>query len=282
MIAPGAFQIRPRDWTVEESAGGPVMTPQVREYYRDVMKLFLDRNIPFLVGGAYAFSSYTGIQRYTKDLDLFLKPSDCEAALAAASAAGLRTELTFRHWLAKIQNDAEDLVDIIFSSGNGVCEVDDDWLRHAVPATVLDLPVKLIPVEEMIWSKGYILERNRYDGADVAHLLRAQGLRLNWPRLLSRFGAHWRLLLSHMVLFGFIYPGETDRIPEAVMQELTSRLAREMGSAPSSRDRICRGTLLSHTHFRKDVEDWGYRDARLPPEGGMSEEDIRQWSAAFH
>jgi hypothetical protein len=280
MIADGAFQIRPKDWTSEEAVGGPVMTAEVREFYRDVMKLLLDRRIPFLIGGAYAFSAYTGIVRYTKDLDLFVKPSDCEAVLEAAAAAGYRTELTFRHWLAKIHNDSEDLIDIIYSSGNGICEVDDDWIRHAVPATVLDLPAKLIPVEEMIWSKGYILERNRYDGADVAHLFRAQGLRLNWPRLLSRFGSHWRLLFSHMVLFGFVYPGETDRIPKTVMEELISRLERETAS-PATRDKACRGTLLSHTHYRKDVEEWGYRDVRRAPEGGMTDEDIRQWSAAF-
>ena len=34
--------------------------------------------------------------------------------------------------------------------------------------------MRLIPVEEMIWSKGLIMERERFDGADVTHLIRAR------------------------------------------------------------------------------------------------------------
>ena len=52
------------------------------------------------------------------------------------------------------------------------------------------------------------MERERYDGADIAHLLRARADQLAWRRLLRRFGPHWRVLLGHLVLFGFVYPGE--------------------------------------------------------------------------
>ncbi len=59
----------------------------------------------------------------------------------------------------------------------------------------------------MIWSKAFIMERERYDGADIAHLILACGRDLDWRRLLGRFGRRWRVLLSHLVLFGFVYPG---------------------------------------------------------------------------
>jgi hypothetical protein len=59
-------------------------------------------------------------------------------------------------------------------------------------------------VEETIWSKAFVMERERYDGADIAHLLRASAERLDWHRLLERFDAHWPVLLSHLILFGFI------------------------------------------------------------------------------
>ena len=65
-----------------------------------------------------------------------------------------------------------------------------------------------MPIEEMIWSKAFLMERERFDGADVLHLVRARQKEINWPRLLSRFGEHWRVLLSHLVLFPYVYPND--------------------------------------------------------------------------
>jgi len=42
----------------------------------------------------------------------------------------------------------------------------------------------------MIWSKAFIMERDRYDGADIAHIIRTCGKGLDWSRLLHRFGSH--------------------------------------------------------------------------------------------
>ena len=82
------------------------------------------------------------------------------------------------------------------------------------------------------------MERERYDGADVAHLLRAHGDRLDWPRLLRRFGPHWRVLLSHLVLFGFIYPGERALVPAWVMDAAARapapRDAQRAGARPAA------------------------------------------------
>ena len=143
--------------------------------------------MPFLVGGAYAFERYTGIARHTKDLDVFVREADYPRALAALEADGCRGEVPFAHWLAKAYC-GDHFVDLIFGSGNGVAPVDDDWFAHAVDETVFDIPVKLVPAEEMIWQKALIMERERFDGADVAHVLRARADVLDWDRLLDRFG----------------------------------------------------------------------------------------------
>jgi hypothetical protein len=68
-------------------------------------------------------------------------------------------------------------------------------------------------------------------------------------------------LLSHLILFGYIYPGERARIPIAVIQELISRLRSEANKAGS--EQLCRGTLLSRQQYLVDVQEWGFRDARL-------------------
>jgi hypothetical protein len=247
------------------------------------MKVLKAADIPFLVGGAYALAPLTGIERHTKDLDIFLRPADRDRALAALDSAGYRTEESFPHWLAKAfeGDDPETpFVDLIYRSGNGVAEVDDEWFQHALEAEILGVPVGLVPPEETLWSKAYVMERERYDGADVAHVLRAAGPGLDWERLLRRFGPHWRVLLSHMVLFGFIYPSERDKVPRRVLRELSERLLAE-SEAPAPADQVCQGTLLSRAQYLTDIERQGFEDGRVEPRGPMTEDDVARWTEAI-
>jgi hypothetical protein len=166
---------------------------------------------------------------------------------------------------------------MIFSAGNGVAVVDDLWFKYAVPEKVLGMDVKLIPAEEMLWSKGLIMERERFDGADVAHVLHAVGPRLDWRRLIDRYAAYWRVLYAHLTLFGFIYPSDRDRIPKWVMEELGNRLANET-KQPPPKEKVCNGTIISRQQYLKDVTDWGYKDARLRPLGNLSAGEIAHWT----
>lgn len=244
--------------------------------YTEALPRLVESGVPFLVGGAYALERYTGIARDTKDFDVFLHRRDLDRALAVLGTIGCRTEVTFPHWLAKAMT-AEGLIDVIFSAGNGVAVVDDEWFEHAVESVVFGIPLKLCPPEETIWSKAFIMERERFDGADVAHLLRARAPHLDWARLLRRFGPHGRVLLSHLVLFGFIYPGERWRIPATVMRELTARLTAD---EPVPDERPCQGTLLSRAQYLTDIEKWGYADGRRTL-GTMSDDDIALWTDAI-
>jgi nucleotidyltransferase DUF2204 len=251
--------------------------PESERFYREVLKTLQDARIPFMVGGAYALAYYTGVMRDTKDLDVFLERRYLEPALERLAAIGCRPELTFPHWLAKARNGRK-VVDLIFNSGNGVAAVDATWFAHAPSGDVLGVRVEISPVEEMIWSKAFIMERERFDGADVLHLLRARLAHPSWTRLLARFGPYWPVLLAHLVLFCFVYPREGRRIPADVMADLISRLER-LRLAPDREDGLCRGTLLSRTHYCVDVEEWGLRDVRLGPETNMTQEDIERWMA---
>jgi hypothetical protein len=224
------------------------------------MQTLHEAGVPFLLGGAYALAQYTGIVRHTNDLDVFVRRADVMRALDAFAAAGFHTELTFAHWLGKAFF-GQDFVDVIFGSGNGVAKVDDAWFAHARPARFLDADVLRCPPEEMIWSKAFVTERERYDGADIHHLIRACGRDLDWPRLLQHFGLYWRVLLSHRVLFGFVYPAERVAVPAWLMDELIGRLQRETATAPPQRH-VCQGTLLSRVQYVTDLQR-GDADARL-------------------
>ena len=255
------------------------LTPQTRSFYCDVIDRLNAAGAPFMVGGAYALAPYTGIERHTKDFDIFVRRRDYERVMAVLQARGCATELTFPHWLGKAFC-GDDFIDVIFSSGNAIAAVDDEWLAHAVPAQVFDRPVKLCAPEEIIWSKSFIMERERFDGADIMHLLRARAARLDWERLLRRFNSNWRVLLMHVIAFGYVYPAERATIPQWVMDELLARLQREQHS-PAPVDKTCRGTILSREQYLIDIHKWGYTDPRLTPHGGMTPQEIAHWTDAI-
>ncbi len=245
-----------------------------KDFYARALEIMNGSGIPYLVGGAYALQHLTGIYRDTKDLDIFIRNEDSSRTIELLASAGFETSIAFPHWLAKAECEGH-LVDIIFNSGNAISEVDDKWFEFADEGEVFGVPVKFTPPEEMIWSKGFIMERERFDGADVNHILLACARRLDWNRLLDRFGPNWRILLTHLVLFGFAYPSERDRILESVMRELMSRLEKELNN--HDEERICRGTLISRAQYKIDVEERGFKDPRLLPTGKLTKTQVRKW-----
>jgi hypothetical protein len=257
----------------------PDVAPEDPElaFYARVMELLGDAHVPFLIGGAACLQHHTGICRDTKDLDLFIHERDLERALSGLEAAGMRTEVAFPHWLAKAYC-GEHFVDLIYNSGNGATPIDEGWFAHASHGTLLGQPVAFCPVEETIWSKSFVMERERFDGADVAHLLAARAKNLDWHRLVARYGRYWRILLVHLTLFQFIYPDLARNVPSAVMDDLMERVRRERRHSP--RSRVCMGTLISREQYLVDLEG-GRRDGRLPPTGRMHPVDVAAWTAAI-
>lgn len=262
--------------------GATCLDPRAVRFYTNAMKTLQEAEIEFLVGGAYAFFRYTDIERHTCDFDIFVRREDCKRVLKLLGSKGkYRSELSFPHWLGKVYWETL-YIDVIFSSGNGIARVDEQWFKHATEDEVLGVPVKLVPAEEMIWSKGYIMERERFDGADIAHIIHARGDKLDWDRLLRRFADHSSVLLSHLVLFDFIYPGESAKIPDAVMNHLLEAAKRPAKNVvkTNSKKHICQGTLLSREQYLTDLDIWGYKDARIE-RGFMSPANTRHWTAAI-
>src|SRR5262249_25609491 len=124
--------------------------------------------VDHLVGGAYELEWHIGAHlRDTKDLDVFVRPRDFSRTLDALAAAGFEPE-GFAHWLGEARQ-GEHFVDVIFRSGNGEAVVDDAWFERAVPAEVLGVPVRFGAIENGIMTRAFVMERERFDGADVAH-----------------------------------------------------------------------------------------------------------------
>ncbi|WP_420067704.1 nucleotidyltransferase [Stigmatella aurantiaca] len=222
--------------------------------------LLTDAGVPFVVGGAYAYATYTGIYRDTKDLDLFPRKRDAGKALEILELDGWRTERTDDVWLYKAFK-GEYFVDFIFSSGNGVAVVDDEWFEHAKKTMIFGHECLVAPAEETIWSKSFVNERERYDGADVNHLLLKAGRQMDWERLMRRFDRYWEVLFSHLMMFRYAYPCERDCVPDWVMAELMSRTLDTVREG-NWEEKICRGNLISRVNYHVDIHHWGYRNGR--------------------
>jgi hypothetical protein len=119
--------------------------------------------------------------------------------------------------------------------------------------------VKFIPAEELFWCKVYVQNRERYDGADINHLLVKYGKEMDWKWILKRMDPHWHLLLSAIILFQFCYPSDyRDIIPQGLFDELMER-ARQQYDMPAPWEKVCRGPIIDQTQYAIDVKEWDYK-----------------------
>ncbi len=254
-------------------------------FYADVLEVLNDSQVNYMVAGSFASYTYTGRVPDTKDLDVFLCPEEVDDALEALKDAGYETELTYGYWIAKAWR-GNSFVDLIFRAASGLWEVEPEWLARAVPVTMWGVDTQVVAPEELIWSKAGLMDRERYDGNNVLHLLQAEATELDWPRLLELAGDDWPLLLSHLTLFGYVYPDLASLIPKDLIARLALRLVNQQAAdspfnqGASNGTPLCRGTLISNKQYLEDVEEMGYADARIAPWGRLSREQLAPWVQA--
>lgn len=250
------------------SSTAPDFAQEQTRLFREVLQLLNDRGVPYAVSGAFALQAHTGIWRDTKDLDLFLCAEDVPAALQYLKQDGFETSVADPAWLAKAHR-GEFFVDMITGMSNCVVTVDQSWIDRAQPAEVVGVKTKILGAEELIASKLFVTRRERFDGADVVHVIHGTRGKLDWERLLALIGEHWQVLLWALILFQYIYPANTDFVPRALWDDLLGRLRHEL-EHPNGRARF-RGTLIDPNMFSIDVNEWGldnisieYRARRQP------------------
>lgn len=231
---------------------------EAHAFYREALQLLDASGARYMLGGAFAMFHYSGIYRDTKDLDVFCKSTEYPKIMKCFGEYGYRTELTDARWLAKVFK-GDYFIDIIFDTVNNICRVDDTWYERAVPAEFVGMPVTMIPPEELIWCKIYVQNRERYDGADVNHVMLKYGKHLNWEHLLFRMDQHWHLLLAQILLFQFVYPADyRDIVPKWLFDELMRR-AHEQYELPPPLERVCRGPVIDQTQYSTDIKEWNYK-----------------------
>ena len=257
------------------SSEPPQFAPEQQELFRTVLVILKEHRLPFAVSGAFALHEHTGIWRNTKDLDLFLPLNEIDCAMKLLNAQGLRTEICDPVWLCKV-HAGEYFVDLISGMSNAVVRVDQSWIDRGFDSDVLGIPVKVLAPEELIASKIFVAFRERFDGADIAHIIYAAGNSMDWSRLLALVGDHWGMLLWAFVLFQYVYPN-SKAVPNLIWDELLTKFRAELDN-PDPKAPF-RGSLVDERMFAIDVTEWklqnvidDYRRQALPNQESVTEE----------
>jgi Nucleotidyl transferase of unknown function (DUF2204) len=236
------------------SSAHPDFPPEQRRLFREVLELMTNRGIPYAVSGAFALHQHTGIWRDTKDLDLFMPAEHATAALRYLNEDRFELEVPDPVWLAKARRNGY-YVDLITGMSNAAVVVDASWVERAVAADIVGVTAPVLAAEELIASKLFVTRRERFDGADVAHIFYRAGPRLDWDRLFELVDEHWGVLLWALVLFHYVYPGCAQVVPRRIWDELLGRFRAELDN-PDPRARF-RGSLIDENMFAIDVKEWG-------------------------
>jgi len=245
---------KPTERVPETSSVAHKLPAKQKALFCEVLEIFEKERLPYGVAGAFALREHTGICRYTKDLDIFLSASDAARALQLLQGHGFECEVRDPVWLAKAHRDGF-FVDLITGMSNGVLAVDPSWIARAHPAEIVGVKTRVLAPEELLASKLFVIRRERFDGADIAHIIYASRGKLQWDRVMQLTGPHWEILLWALLLFHYVYPGQAGYVPEALWRDLIGRLEREVLS-PDPNARF-RGSLVDDKMFAIDVKEWG-------------------------
>src|ERR1041384_6363950 len=132
-------------------------SPEAEAFYCEVLQLMAESRIPFLVSGTYALASYTGIDRPTKDVDVFAKAGDALRILSYFRDHGFAGEAVDERWLNRITRD-DLFVDVITNMPTVTTHVTDEWFVGAPQAELFDATVRLVPPTQVICSIIFVEE----------------------------------------------------------------------------------------------------------------------------
>lgn len=191
--------------------------------YREVLDRALKEEIPFALGGGFAFSYHSRRWRDTKDIDLYVMPQDVQRTVRIVEQAGFKDfhdqQPYDRAWIYRGTREGV-IVDVIWAMANQRAQVDEDWLKRGPAVNLRGVRVKVLPTEELIWAKLYIMQRERCDWPDLLNILYVRGPELDWKHLLARVGDDVRVLGSLLNVFGWMCPKQAAALPSWIWEPM--------------------------------------------------------------
>jgi predicted nucleotidyltransferase len=182
-----------------------------------------ESGVPYALMGGVAAAAL-GCQRFTHDIDIFVKPEDAETALKILEAKGFRTEKTDLLWLFKgFKNDV--LVDVIFKSA-GTIHLDQEMLERSRVVDFYGRKIRALGPEDLFVIKALVLNEHclNFDAKCLRHLSDVLGLirscEIDWDYILKRARLGPKRMLGLL-----IYAQSLDLlVPNRVIKALAEQL----------------------------------------------------------
>ena len=116
----------------------------------------------------------------------------------------------------------------------------------------------VVPREEFLWCKLYILQRDHCDWTDVFNLLYAVGPQLDWEHLLTRLEEDWPLLKGVLTVYGWLCPKQAKRLPESLPKEIEAARAEKFCPEPNAILFVCWIRADGSPRFCRRINHWKY------------------------
>ena len=213
--------------------------PEQWAMYKAVIGEAQARKLRFAIGGGLAAATYAGQWRDTKDIDLYIRKQDRDEVITMLTELGLEDyfdqKAYDRNWIYRSWQHGA-IVDAMWAMANQRASVDDHWFSGP-EVRVENLRFRLVPPEEMIWSKLYVLQRDRSDWPDVLAMLYSIGSEINWHRLIERLTEDSALLGSILTVFAWICPARARELPDWIWGKLRVSIPEPVHAPASLQDR---------------------------------------------
>jgi hypothetical protein len=205
-------RVRHTEWTEK-------IPDQEWAVYHSAIEVLRSTGRPFMLAGAFSLACYTGHWRNTKDLDFYVLPQDRQAMIDALTSAGFvdyYDKLPYvRHWIYRAWKE-DCIVDVIWAMANQRAQVDEEWMEYAPEISVRGETLMVVPAEELLWCKLYVMQKDRCDWGDVINLVHAVGNDLDWEHLLRRLDGDVPLLIGLLNVYCWVCSDAKLSLPESL------------------------------------------------------------------
>lgn len=191
------------------------------QFYKEVIHAVRETGEPFALGGGFAWAAYAGVFRNGKDIDFFILPESRDTLIEAVNTIGLKdyfdVEPYDRKWIYRGTREGW-IADLIWDMANYRANLDTDWVTLGPAVNIRGEHVRILPIEELIWNKLYILQRPRCDWTDILNLIYINVETIDWDRMIKKLAPDANLLGGALNVFLWMCPGRAKHIPSHVWE----------------------------------------------------------------
>lgn len=198
------------------------MGEKIINLFAEAVQILNDSPLDYMIGGGVSLNYY-GLERDTKDIDVFVSKNEAEPLLRFFEKAGWLTKFTDGRWLYQatkgegvLSFKKNNTVDVIFRN-SGPIDITPKILKHAIKTEFLNLPIKIPSIEDLVLFKIYSQQLySQHHWNDAVWLLDNYANNFDWNYFLENAAAYSKVTL------GFLLLADSDRgaVPYHVIKKI--------------------------------------------------------------